>query len=42
MVLTGSGLKDTDVLKYHKANTYEIKLENIESRLIEILNYGQL
>jgi len=37
MILTGSGLKDSEVLKYHKANVSEVKLENVESILSKIL-----
>jgi len=36
MVLTGSGLKDSEVLKYHKANVHEIKLEEVESVISRI------
>ena len=33
MILTGSGLKDSEVLKYHKADVREVSLENIESTI---------
>ena len=38
MMLTGSGLKDSEVLKYQKANVQEIKLEKIETAISKILN----
>jgi len=37
MILTGSGLKDSKVLKYHKADIREVKLEKVESTVSEIL-----
>ncbi len=37
MILTGSGLKDTEVLKYHNNNIQEVKLEDIEDKLRDIL-----
>ncbi|WP_051227899.1 threonine synthase [Gillisia sp. JM1] len=37
MILTGSGLKDSEVLQYQKANVQEIKLDKIESAISKIL-----
>jgi len=37
IVLTGSGLKDSEVLQYHKANIQEVKLDGIEKTISNIL-----
>jgi threonine synthase len=37
MILTGSGLKDSEVLKYHKADIKEVHLTNVENILSKIL-----
>ncbi len=37
MMLTGSGLKDSEVLKYQKSNVQQIKLDKIESAISKIL-----
>lgn len=37
MVLTGSGLKDAEVLKYHKADVQEVKLDKVESTITKLL-----
>ena len=37
LMLTGSGLKDLDVFRYHRIETLECNLENIESQLRNIL-----
>lgn len=37
MMLTGSGLKDSEVLKYHDVDVQEVKLENIEGVVSKIL-----
>ncbi len=37
MMLTGSGLKDSEVLQFQKANVQEIKLDKIESTISKIL-----
>jgi len=38
MMLTGSGLKDFEVLKYQKANMQEINLAKVETAISKILN----
>lgn len=37
IILTGSGLKDTEVLKYHKVNVQEVSLEKVEEILVKNL-----
>jgi len=37
MILTGSGLKDLEVLTYHKVDIREVKLEKVESIVSELL-----
>ncbi len=37
MILTGSGLKDFDVLKYHSANVQEVELAEVEAAISRIL-----
>jgi len=36
MILTGAGLKDSEVLKYHRVNVHEVKLEEIETVISRI------
>lgn len=37
MMLTGSGLKDADMLKYHQANVQELELQNVETEVESLL-----
>ena len=37
MLLTGSGLKDSEILQYHKVNMQEVELDKIENTITKLL-----